>query len=232
MKQIQNFGDKRQLSWCVYCGRGSKETRDHVPSKILLDRPFPKELPIVPACRQCNFSFATDEEYLACLVECTLAGSTDPDHVKRERIRDVLIKRPSLRVRLSAAKTENNDGTTLFMPEIERVNNVVLKLARGHAAYELNEPQFDEPASIAAVPLILLSHEQRDNFEASLASSFLPEAGSRAMQRLFEGHDMDESGWITVQKDRYRFLASIADGICIRMVLSEYLACEVVWNTM
>jgi hypothetical protein len=53
---------------------------------------------------------------------------------------------------------------------------------------------------------------------------------ARGEQRLLEGHDVDAHGWIVVQEGRYRFLASTGDGILVRMVLSEYLACEVVWS--
>jgi hypothetical protein len=48
------------------------------------------------------------------------------------------------------------------------------------------------------------------------------------MQRLA----MDESRkapWITVQADRYRYLASTAQGTVVRIVIREYLACEVLW---
>src|SRR5688572_19214137 len=131
MKQIRNYGDARQFSWCVYCC-GATETRDHVPSKVLLDRPFPTNLPVVYACTDCNRSFSLDEEYLACLIECTLAGSTDPELVKRENIKNILRRNPSLRARLSAVRIRNADST-VFIPEMERVKNIVLKLARGHA---------------------------------------------------------------------------------------------------
>src|SRR5579883_1837339 len=72
MEQIPNFGDIRQLAWCVYCGGGT-ETRDHVPSKVLLDDPLPKNLAVVPACLSCNTGLSGDE-YFACLIECVLAG--------------------------------------------------------------------------------------------------------------------------------------------------------------
>src|SRR3977135_329746 len=37
---------------CAYCG-GIANTRDHVPPKAILRKPFP-ELITVPACRDCN----------------------------------------------------------------------------------------------------------------------------------------------------------------------------------
>jgi hypothetical protein len=38
---------------CVYCGQVA-DTRDHVPPKALLRKPFPDNLITVPACARCN----------------------------------------------------------------------------------------------------------------------------------------------------------------------------------
>jgi hypothetical protein len=89
MEQLRNFGDQRNQEWCVYCGGGG-ETRDHVPSRIFLDEPYPENLPIVAACRRCNAGFSLDEEYLACLLECVLAGTTEPERTSRTKIRRIL----------------------------------------------------------------------------------------------------------------------------------------------
>ena len=99
MDQLRDYSDERLRCFCVHCG-GSTGTRDHVPSKVLLDEPYPENLPSVPACSQCNSSFSLDEEYVACLIECILAGSTDPTRINRMRIRDILKKRPALTSRL------------------------------------------------------------------------------------------------------------------------------------
>ena len=81
-------------------------------------------------------------------------------------------------------------------------------------------------------PLPLLSEEQRVRFESSLDTDFLPEVGSRPMQRgIIIGAHGFSSEWVVVQKDRYHYLAAVmAGGIVVRMVLSEYLACEVIWD--
>jgi hypothetical protein len=67
---------------CAYCGSAA-DSRDHVPSKILLDDPLPAYLPVVKACSHCNGSFSLDEEYLACFLECVMAGSVNPDLLSR-----------------------------------------------------------------------------------------------------------------------------------------------------
>ncbi len=233
MFQLPNYADKRQLTACVYCG-GQTGTRDHVPSKVLLEAPYPENLPVVPACTECNASFSTDEEYVACLIGCVMAGDTAPEAIRNlgyVKVAKILEKKPSLTHRLKIARTMR-DGHTIFEVEQERVRALVLKLARGHAAFELNEPQLDSPSVCAFAPLALLSHEERHRFEQVTGESIClwPEVGSRAMIRLVEGQDIDVNGWITVQSERYRYQATVTNGICIKMVLSEYLACEVSWG--
>jgi len=227
MEQLQNFGDSRQTGFCAYCGRGA-ETRDHVPSKVLLDEPYPTNLPVVPACQSCNESFSLDEEYVACLVECALTGSADADGVEREKIRRILEEKPAMALRLCQAFQETEGGASINI-EAERVRNVVVKLARGHAAFELNEPQLDDPSNLAVVPLPSVDPAARNHFEASPKSSLFPEVGSRAMQRLVV-NEPGASSWIIVQPGRYRYLTSVGDGVVVRMVIGGYLACEVAWD--
>ena len=82
MRQVPDYADERRKGFCVHCG-GPYETDDHMPSKVFLDRPYPENLPVCPACATCNEGFSKDEEYLACLLECVLAGDTDPQKIGR-----------------------------------------------------------------------------------------------------------------------------------------------------
>jgi hypothetical protein len=93
MEQLRNYGDQRNQEWCVHCGDPG-ETRDHIPSRILLDEPYPENLPVVAACRSCNAGFSLDEEYFACLVECVLAGGVEPERQLRPKIRRFLQAKP------------------------------------------------------------------------------------------------------------------------------------------
>lgn len=224
MRQIPNYGDTRQIAACAYCG-GRTQTRDHVPSRVLLDEPFPENLPIVPACLECNNQASADEEYLACLVECVIFGTTEPASLGREKIRRLLTERATLQARIAAAHRREE---SVFSVELERIERIVVKLARGHALYELNEAQLYTPSCVKIAPLHLLGDEAREAFECSAGDSFggWPEVGSRAMQRLADSGET----WIEVQPGRYRYRASADGSVQVCMVLSEYLACEVVWN--
>jgi hypothetical protein len=227
MRDYQCFGDERTLGFCAFCGDAPQD-RDHCPSKILLDDPLPEDPPYVPSCRKCNESFSLDEEYLACLIECVLAGTTELDKLRRPKIARTLAHAKELHARLEAAK--QLDGTqTIFAVEHERVQSVLIKLAQGHALHELHEACPRPPNEFRYRPLTMLTGEQRSFFEhppSPAGISLWPEVGSRAMQRIVESGDE----WIVLQPGRYRYAASLHNGISVRLVLSEFIAGFVRWN--
>lgn len=229
MKYLPNYGDERTLGACAFCG-GETGTRDHCPSRVLLDEPFPENLPVVPACSTCNAGFSADEEYLACLISCVIAGSTDPDKMPRTKIKRILNQKPALRARIEQARSEI-DGTTIFNPENERVFAVITKLAQGHVLYEIHESCVRKPDGIECLSLSVMTLEQRDVFENPEPVAIYPEVGSRAMQRLLiTGTDVAPSGWIDVQSGLYRFHVSYGNDVEVRIVIHEYLACYVYWE--
>lgn len=183
MDQVKDLADDRLVNGCLYCG-GLQETREHVPSRVFLDLPFPEQLPVVWACSRCNNDFSKDEAYVACLIECAIAGSTDPTHIRRSRVSRLLQETPALRARLEAAKTVTDDGLVQFDIEPNRTRNVVLKLARGHAVFELSQVRRDEPKLLWWYPLPLMTEAQRDDFDASHVVQMIGEVGSRGSQRL------------------------------------------------
>jgi hypothetical protein len=227
MHQIRSYGDDRQLARCAFCG-GETGTVDHCPSRVLLDEPYPEQLPVVPACSKCNQGFSQDEQYLACLLSCVLAGSTDPEKIQRPKIRRILEKTPKLRARIENARNASGDGV-IFNVEYDRVATVVVKLAKGHALYELHEPCTQPPDEVAVRPLVLMSPNEREEFENPTQSQGWPEVGSRAMQRIIISDGEPETPWLEVQRGVYRFCAMMEDGIVIRIVMNEYLACLVRW---
>jgi hypothetical protein len=225
------FADERLAAFCVFCG-AVPTTREHAASRVLLDDPLPDDLPLVGSCHTCNSGFSRDEEYLACLIDCVISGSTDPDRVRRPKVRASPLHSPALAARIAAARTEDASGTLIWKPEDERVRNVIVKLARGHVAHQYSEPQLDDPTHFAVMPLALMTDEQRDAFETIPVSSLYPEIGSRAFINLIVGGDRThdpESGWNVLQEGRYRYAVTQPERPMVRIVLSEYLAAEVVW---
>jgi hypothetical protein len=230
MKQIKKFSDTRLDNCCIYCGE-LPDTRDHVPSKILLDKPYPENLPVVPSCLKCNQSFSKDEEYVACLIECTLRGTTDPEKIERIKIKEILLQKSNLRATLSQSM-EVIDGQTFFKPNFERLKNVILKLSRGHATYENSDIHLEEPISISINinPIILMTKEQKEEYFSN-QPILLPEIGSRAFQRIFEKDETVINKWIIVQEDKYLYsFSQNKSGLSIKILLWNYLACEVIWD--
>lgn len=243
MDQLQDLSDNRLVRGCIYCG-GAAETRDHVPSRILLEPPYPENLPVVGACGECNQGFSLDEQYLICLLEAVLAGSAEPERIGRPSVARTLERSSALRAKIESSR-KIVDGRIVFEPEGNRILNVVLKLAKGHAAFELSQICSSQPDHYWYGPLESLSEDQRDSFNSSHIQHLLGEIGSRGLQRLLvaELKLLSDNGepevvqvlvndWVEVQEGCYRFLAIEDVGaIVIRIVISEYLGCEVVWRT-
>ncbi|MGQ3013462.1 MAG: hypothetical protein ACT6QS_07135, partial [Flavobacteriales bacterium] len=181
--------------------------------------------------------------YFACLLESVLCGSTDPEKIGRPSVARIMRKSPGLQKRIEASKIEVN-GQTAFNAEMERVSNVMLKLARGHAAFELSQPCRENPDHFWCGPLLSLTQEGRALFDSVHFQQTFGEVGSRNMQRLIvtQMAIQDENGeqrnvemlindWVDVQDNQYRYLAIDDMGsIMIRIVISEYFACEVAWS--
>jgi hypothetical protein len=241
MDQLRDYADVRLVNGCIYCG-GPEATREHTPSKVFLDSPYPENLPVVAACRPCNNGFSPDEEYVACLIESAIVGTTDPSKFERSTVSKILSRSPALRARIEKAKYFDG-GRVSFGIEEARVRNVLLKLAKGHAVFELSMPFRDEPTTIWWSPLEQLPDQDQETFHSAHVTHLLGEVGSRGMQRQYvtqlrlqgengEGTTMGliVTDWVDVQEDVYRYLAlHDTDGVKIRIVIREYLACEVTW---
>lgn len=243
MDQLKNFADSRLIQGCIYCGAPA-ETREHVPSKTFLDAPLPENLPIVEACLACNAGFSRDEEYVACFIEAAYGGTTDPDQIERPSIARKLCNAPALRARIEASKI-SLDGGIAWKPEGDRLRNVIVKLARGHAAFELSQPCRDDPVSVWWGVLDLMPPDQREAFEDAQIIEQFAEVGSRGNQRLLvlqasmvsttTGEEIVTglivNDWVEVQQDLYRYHAiDQTDTVIIRFIIREYLACEVCWQ--
>jgi hypothetical protein len=225
MEKLRNFGDKRQTQSCVYCGEAI-ETREHVPSRVFLDEPYPKDLPTVGACRKCNQKHSLDEEYVACLVECAKIGSTDPNAVQRDKVRNILSKKPALAERLQRAMVLSS-GFTAFKFESNRVKSVFLKLAQGHLLFEQNEPLREDPIWMEFGILETLTKKERNFFENSPEINYSPEVGSRSTQRMLISAGKVQMPWIEVQAGNYRYL--VPDIQTVRIIIGEYIWCQAKW---
>lgn len=84
MRQLKTFSDYKLVTQCAYCGT-YPENRDHAPSKILLDKPYPENLSVVPSCVDCNSGFSIDEEYITCAIEYASCGTIDIENYRESQ---------------------------------------------------------------------------------------------------------------------------------------------------
>ena len=238
MKQLRDHSDARSRVSCTHCGvvlDPTNATKDHAPSKCLLDRPLPENLPTVMICGSCNRSFAKDEEYLCVLLAAVISGDADPDPGLFPTAVASVEHSPGLRKRIKRAQRHQlplwGEPEILWMPESDRVRGVIAKNAHGHVLHELGDPALGAPSAVWCWPMNRLSVDQRDAFECVPFGALWPEVGSRMMQRL-AGVDPLVNGWVEVQKDVYRYaVAQGPDGLLVRTVIREYLATEVHWDS-
>ena len=107
MESIYEFVDERQKSWCIHCGGwiAQLETnRDHAPSKSLLQKPYPENLPVMQVCKECNSGFSRDEEYLAAFLGAVLTGTTESTAQSSPSAKRILATNEKLRKRIERSK--------------------------------------------------------------------------------------------------------------------------------
>lgn len=170
---------------------------------------------------------------MAAFLGCVLAGATELNEHDDSQTSRILQSNAKLKSRIRASQrayqTLGGETRSLWKPEDERIEKVIVKNARGHAFFEFGEPLFDSPAHVSAAPFEALTSEERAEFEDVDMGAFWPEVGSRMLTRLVTGHDLYGS-WVVVQNGVYRYAVSQSDGILVRSVLYEYLATEVCWT--
>lgn len=226
------FSDTR-LDTCCYCG-GPPESRDHVPSKVFLDQPYPANLPLVYSCIECNNSFSQDEQYVACALECMIHNTTETGKLLRNKIKKAIEKDHSLKHRIEKSRGLFANHETQEIPyELERkgLENVLLKLARGHARFENSEHYLDEPTHFSYKYIDSMSEDELATFTTPLKRDILPELGSRAFLKAVLSENHVYSVWNTVQKGNYcYFVHPFAGGIMVRLIIFDYLLCQVIWE--
>lgn len=225
------FFDDRLKGNCAYCG-AAMDSRDHTPSKAFLDEPYPENLPIAEACKKCNIDFSKDEEYLSCLIECVIHGTTKPDERFRKKVAKTLNSRPAIAARIEKGKQLDDNNNPIWQPEWSRVRKIVMKLARGHVSYELGLQHVEDPIIVEILPIPCMTEEEIKAFDSleEHAGFIYPEIGSRAFVNLVTGTPSAYAEWHVVQEGRYRYALGQSTGNWVKFVLSEYLACRVVWE--
>ena len=245
MDQAKDYSDTRNKAFCIHCGVGlrlGESNADHVPTKGLMNPPYPENLPVVDVCRECNLGFSADEEYLIAFLGSVLSGSTRPDPIRFPKAVGILNHSPRLQNRIGRSQTFQGTlwghADVLWEPELDRVERVAVKNARGHVLYEIGEPMLEQPSQVSICPIQAVPERQVRRFEDIPPLTVWPEVGSRMMMRgvlTFNQPEDDQrayidDGWQDVQDGVYRYAVIPTSGqVIVRTVIYEYLATEVTW---
>lgn len=234
-KVFSDYSDDRNKAWCIHCGSRLSEvkpTRDHTPSKVLLDRPFPKNLAVTPICGPCNQGFSLDEEYFVAFLSSVLTGTCHPDKQVIPHVSKTFGRSPSLRALIESQREEQfclfGRSDVRWYPDFRRFSRVILKNARAHMFFENGEPMLHEPEVVEFQPISAMSTTERHDFFGMDLLQPWCEVGTRWNFRLIEDDSFDRDGFLVVQPDIYRFRIE-GGGAGVRTVIREYLATTVIW---
>jgi hypothetical protein len=175
---------------CIYCG-GPAGTKDHVPPKLLLEKPFPPNLKTVPSCQACNQGASLDEQYFLALIGHVSPAEAIARKLEPGGVLDRALElSPALEDRLlDALHVDEETGLPVIRLETERVERILKKIALG--LFALRYGRIPSLESIGAVNLY--PYEPRDArplayFTATFTESFRPKR------------------WTTVQPDVFSYI--------------------------
>ena len=224
--------DKKGQFKCIYCGNKA-DSREHIPSKIFLNEPFPTNLAILPSCKKCNYSFSEYEQYLACLIDYVQYKINNLKIVKRSKIQKTFNSRPNIESEFenSTKYTQNNEVDYIEYNH-DKIKSILLKLSIGHAIYTLSAIHLSEPNIINYKFFPELTQEELNSFNSEPISDIAPEIGSRgAVYISISNNNTPISTWNIIQDGQYRFLAfQNNSSITIRIVIGEYFYSELIWK--
>ncbi len=116
---------------CIFCG-DKAETKDHIPSKNLLEKPYPNNLFTVPSCKRCNNSFSSDEEYfLNVLSEISANQTLLSKKAENGSIFRARENSRGLKALIQNSFVGGEDGSVYFQANLQRINRVIEKNAAG-----------------------------------------------------------------------------------------------------
>ncbi|UKS61506.1 HNH endonuclease [Bacillus toyonensis] len=250
MKVEKYFGDERlrhrvvysksSYTECIYCGKES-DTREHIPSKVFLNRPFPENLSTVSACLTCNNSYSSDEVLLALLIQLLKQKHYGSEYTfseevnsRMENVRNVkLVSKIKQVIEADNVKGKFHDS----------ILRVLIKLAIGHSVWDISEGYYIDEDGITTDSAKVeysfindMTDEEINEFLSpfDITNEPLPELGSRVYEGrlLVLERDGEEPrlllDWATVQPYEYNYTCyQFGDEIVVKMVINSFLFAEV-----
>ncbi|MEE3528580.1 hypothetical protein QO167_29540, partial [Pseudomonas aeruginosa] len=114
-----------------------------------------------------------------------MTGTTEISQLSRDKIKQALARNPRLKNQLEQCRRTDDSGHIWWQPDEARVRNVIMKLAQGHAAYELGEYWNGQPDLYTIPAIATMTTEEIQDFEnlEDYLQPLWPEIGCRAFLR-------------------------------------------------
>lgn len=233
--------NRSNYSECIYCGQAAN-SREHVPSKVFLRKPYPNNLSIVPSCNKCNNGFSLDEIFVYMCIERLKQSYYGANYKLPDEASERMEKYKNISDEVDAAikRCRVQNLTRPYAFTNCRIDNVLEKLALGHAVYELSIGYKSDSWSgkCSSLNYNFLPNLNKADLE-EIDSCFilnnqpLPEVGSRAYDHIYVVEATLENGevisvclldWIDVQDGSYRYTSySLGQIIIVKLVISDFL---------
>lgn len=239
---------RKGTHYCIYCGAIS-DTREHSPSKVFLSKPYPEDLPVLPACKKCNNGFSSDELYTEIYIDAMkfLSGRTSYMSEKNQE-----------RMYLNSAFLDAQNDlkgfyNTGYITSNEKILHILTKLAICHMIYELTEGYYHikgcciYPSSIKYKLDFEMTKQEKEEYDEILFMSDkkLPSIGSRVYDRIYvlstnltavdRTHNSDISlvmmDWNDIQDNEYRYICWLENNheIHVKIVIHDFLYAEIIF---
>lgn len=225
--------NKRFVSVCIYCRTNIADSREHLPSRIFLDTPYPEEYSIVPACIKCNRSFSTDEVYVSCFIDKFRNVLSNYRIPLREKTVSSINYDNELAITLNEQiQIKREEVFIKYKPE--QFSKILIKLAKGHLCQE-QDKVFESECKIECNFKFKpdLTDDEIYHFEELPIVDKASECGSDFTHGLFivEGVGLPTQIfilWNEIQDGNYRYLTYFQhDKYVVRIVICETLFAEV-----
>lgn len=115
---------------CIYCQSEEGPTRDHVPPRQLLRKPYPTNLLTVPSCDECNRSYSRDEEYFRLVIVGLVCHTPEAEQLFDGPMSRSMDRIPGLEDLMFGSLAVNDEGVALDV-DYSRIHRVADKIARG-----------------------------------------------------------------------------------------------------
>jgi hypothetical protein len=171
---------------CLYCGVMAT-TRDHVPPRCLLEKPYPPNLKTISACSKCNKSFSLDEEYFLTVLAHIGTTHSLTSKVEAGGIVDrALSQSPTFDDRIVNSLLVTEDGRISFQAEINRISRIVQKIAYGLFILRYNKvPSLNCIEPVYAYPYNIEDVRPIPTFMATFTERFRPKAWTQVQKDVF-----------------------------------------------